>query len=384
MIGLGPDVLTGRAGDTTSRHRMYGRLCGQLTMIVSAWKDQGLMPTRVSDELMVYPTNSRSRVAFLWDAWVLGSRICRQHRVDLIVTQDPFATGLVGWLLRNRFKVPLLVGNHSFFFDNPHWIAEKPVQYRVFNWLGKRLIRRADALRVVNVAERDKYLNYGIPAVRVALLPTPVPLERFFAAPDPEAVRSIERRFGMTNKRVLLWVGSLHESVKDLETLLRAMAIVVAECSDARLMLVGDAAAAGRWKVLIEHLGIGESVCFAGRVAHEQLPAYYALSEFYVHSSRYEGLAKVMLEAAASGRAIVSTAVPGIEAVVEDGRTGLVSPVGDSGALARHMLELLRDPARARGMGSRGRDRIRSKFSAESMSTGIVDLWRDVVSGATR
>jgi glycosyltransferase involved in cell wall biosynthesis len=382
MIGLGPDVLTGRAGDTSRRHQLYGQLCGHLTMIVSAWSDQGLRPTRVSDELMVYPTNSTCRPAFLWDAWTLGSRVCREQQVDLIVTQDPFSTGVIGWLLKQRFKVPLLVGNHSSFFDNPHWIAEKPVQYRIFNWLGKRVIRRADALRVVNVAEREKYLRYGIPPARVTLLPTPVPLDRFFETQDPEKARAIAGRLEWTGKRILLWVGSVHEPVKDLDTLLRAMAMVVDEFPDAVLLLIGDARSAEQWKKLAEQLGIEQSVCFAGRVEHDELPAYYALSEFYVHSSRYEGLAKVMVEAAASARAIVSTAVPGVEAVIENGRTGLLSPVGDARSLAGNVVALLRDPARARQMGACGRELIRARFAADTMVASIVDLWRDVAAGS--
>lgn len=384
MIGLGPDVLTGRAGDTSRRHQLYGRLCGRLTMIVSSWKSQALEPARVSDELMVYPTSSCSRLWFLWDAWKTGSQVCREQRVDLIVTQDPFSTGLIGWLLKQRFNVPLLVGNHSCFFDNADWIAEKPIQYRIFNWLGKRVIRRADALRVVNVAEREKYLRFGISPSRVTLLPTPVPLERFFEAPDRDAVRAIEERFGLAGKRVLLWVGSIHEPVKDLETLLRAIAIVVKEVPETVLTLVGDDHSAGQWKSLAQRLRISASVCFVGRVPHDDLPPYYALSEFYFHSSRYEGLAKVMLEAAASGRAIVSTAVPGVEAVVEDGRTGLLSPIGDPNQLAQHAIELLRNSERARQMGVNARQLIRSRFSSGEMSTAIVDLWRNVVAGSSR
>lgn len=384
MIGLGPDVLTGRAGDTNRRHRRYAQLCGRLTMIVSAWKHQNLEPTRVSDELMVYPTNSRSRASFLWDAWTLGSRVCREQQVDLIVTQDPFATGLVGWLLKRRFTVPLLVGNHSCFFDNAHWIAEKPIRYRVFNWFGKRLIRQADALRVVNIAEREKYLRFGISPSRVSLLPTPVPLDRFLALQPSETIHALRRRLGFDGKRILLWVGSIHEAVKDLETLLRAMALIIKEVPDAVLVLVGDARSAGRWKGLAQDLGIAESVCFAGRVPHDDLPPYYALSEFYIHSSRYEGLAKVMLEAAASGRAIVSTAVPGVEAVLDDGSTGLLSPVGDAQALARHAIELLCDPERSRSMGARARQLVRSRFSSVDMSSAVVDLWRDVAAGAIR
>jgi glycosyltransferase involved in cell wall biosynthesis len=353
-------------------------------MIVSAWKDQTLQPTRVSDELMVYPTNSHSRASFLWNAWTIGARVCREQRVDLIVTQDPFSTGLVGWLLKRRFKLPLLIGNHSCFFDNVHWIAEKPVRYRVFNWLGKRLIRRADALRVVNGAEREKYLRFGISPSRVSLLPTPVPLDRFFEVQPAHKLRAIRQSMGLNGKRIVLWVGSIHEPVKDLETLLRTMALVIKQVPDAALLLVGDARSGGRWKDLAQQLGISGSVYFAGRVPHDDLPPYYALSEFYIHSSRYEGLAKVMLEAAASGRAIVSTAVPGIEAVVDQGRTGLLSPIGDAEALARHAIDLLRDSEKARRLGAEARLLIQSRFSTGAMSTAIVDLWRSVAARAAR
>lgn len=376
MIGLGPEVLTTDAGDVRARHLAYARAAGHLTMVVSSFHRDRLSPADLSPELTVHPTNSRNRWSFIADAIRAGNRVIRQSRVDLIVTQDPFATALVGYILKRRHGVPLVVGNHSQFLDNAHWIGERPLRYRLFNLLAHRMIHAADGLRVVNPAEREKYIRAGVDANRIAFIPTPVPLERFLTD-VPVASRELVRALLGISGPMLLWVGNPSQTVKDLPTLFDAIAHVRRERSDTTLVLAGDFAKsihAARARAS----GPGSGLCFLGQVSHNDLPAYYQAADLYVHSSRYEGLAKVMVEAAASGTAIVTTAVPGIEAVVDEGVTGLVAPIGNSRALADRILELLKDDARRREMGRRARELARERFSRERQIDNVVSLWRRV------
>jgi glycosyltransferase involved in cell wall biosynthesis len=76
-----------------------------------------------------------------------------------------------------------------------------------------------------------------------------------------------------------------------------------------------------------------------------------------------EGLPKVLVEAAASGRAIVATDAPGCREVVRDGWNGLLVPVRDAVALAEAIGRLLADPAERARMGARGRERVQDQFS---------------------
>src|SRR5688572_22165210 len=139
MFGIGPEILTSNSGDVRARHLEYGRQAGRLTMVVSSFRREGLAAEHLSDHLLVIPTNSRSRAGYLRDAWRIGSQICAREQVDIIVTQDPFATALVGMGLKKQFGIPIVVGNHSQFLDNQEWIAERPVRNRLFNLLAHRL-----------------------------------------------------------------------------------------------------------------------------------------------------------------------------------------------------------------------------------------------------
>lgn len=380
MIGLGPEVLTTDAGDVRARHVAYARAAGRLTMIVSSFRRDRLVATPVSPELTVHPTNSRNRWTFIADAVRTGHRVCRESKVDLIVTQDPFATALVGYLLKRRHRVPLVVGNHSQFLDNAHWIGERPVRYRLFNALAHRMIHVADGLRVVNTAEREKYIRAGVSADRIAFIPTPVPLDRFLTDVAPPAREALRQRLGIAGP-LLLWAGNPSQTVKDLPTLFEAVAHVRRARPDVTLALAGDFSRSPHAE-FARRSRADSGLCFLGQVSHTDLPAYYQAADVYVHSSRYEGLAKVMVEAAASGTPIVTTAVPGIEAVVEDGETGLVSPIGDSRALADRILDLLGDERRRREMGRRGRELARERFSRERQIEHVVALWRRVAEAA--
>ena len=86
---------------------------------------------------------------------------------------------------------------------------------------------------------------------------------------------------------------------------------------------------------------------------------------FVLPSFYREGLPKVLLEAAASGRAIVTTDMPGCRDTVEDGKTGIIVPPKDAKAVADAVITLLQDPERRRQMGLAGRELCRKKFAVE-------------------
>ena len=380
MIGLGPDVLTTDSGDARARHVAYAAAAGRLTMIVSSFRRDAVRPAQLTPHLAVIPTNSRNRWTFVVDALREGRRICRSGSVDLVVTQDPFATGLIGYILKRRYGMPLIMGNHSQFLDNPHWIAEHPIRYRLFNRLAYRLIHAADALRVVNPVEGAKYVRAGVREDRVYVLPTPVPLDRFLARVPPDRIADVRARIGAQGP-LLLWVGNPAQTVKDLPTLFAAFGQVRAVHPDAMLALAGDFSRSPH-AVQAAAPDARSGICFLGHVAHADLPAVFQASDLYVHSSRYEGLAKVMVEAAASGVPVVTTHVPGVEAVIENGITGLITPAGDARALARGILTLLRDAPRRHLMGQRARELAVARFSRGRQIDAIVSMWRDVAARA--
>jgi glycosyltransferase involved in cell wall biosynthesis len=88
-----------------------------------------------------------------------------------------------------------------------------------------------------------------------------------------------------------------------------------------------------------------------------------------------EGVPKALIEAAATGRAIVTTDVPGCREVVAAGENGLLVPPRDSAALAAALTTLLRDPVLRRRMGRTGRARAEREFSIESVVRQTLDVY---------
>lgn len=136
----------------------------------------------------------------------------------------------------------------------------------------------------------------------------------------------------------ILSVGRLTPS-KNYSLLLDAL-VLVRQKLDASLVILGRGEDEAILKEQAKNLGISKYVSLAGFV--EQPLAYYQQADLYVMSSDYEGLPNVLLEALSQGLPIVSTNCPtGPREILDNGKFGLLSPVGDAESLAENMVQSL-------------------------------------------
>jgi len=124
-----------------------------------------------------------------------------------------------------------------------------------------------------------------------------------------------------------------------------------------------------------QRLKIDEKVIFAGY--RRDIPRLLAGVDLYVHSSRFEGMPIAVLEAMASGRPIVATAVDGTRELIQDGVEGWLVPPDDVQALAQAIETALleRDEARRRGIAAR--HRAQARFNLDD----ILDAWEKALLG---
>ncbi len=382
MISLGDQVLTRPDDEVRRRHERYAAAAGHLTMIVSSTTRPAPAGGALSPHLAAYAVGGPKALFPLRALWT-ALRHARRP-VDLITTQDPFATGLVGLILARLLRAPLLVQNHASFIDNPVWIGEKPLQYRLFNRLGRWITRRADMNRVVNEMERQKVLALGVPPekVRVIQLANIAPFTGP-VAPDQVAARRAAWGLGDSN-RVLLWVGR-PVRIKRLPLLIRALARVATEEPDARLVLVGDMAAADDdLPAEAEACSVTPGVLLPGQIPFADLPAVYQMADVYVHASAMEGTCRAILEAGVSGLPVVAFDVPDVHALITDGENGFIAPDGDLETFAARVLTLLRDPALASKMGERGREMFIARYDPDRLFDAWMACWRDTAARSQR
>jgi glycosyltransferase involved in cell wall biosynthesis len=146
--------------------------------------------------------------------------------------------------------------------------------------------------------------------------------------------------------------------------------------TDARFVLVGETDPANPATIPEKQLRswVAEGVVeWWGR--REDMPHVFAEAAIVCLPSYCEGLPKVLLEAAASGRPIVATDVPGCREIVRHRENGFLVPVRDSEAIASAMLELLGDRSMRERMGRRGRQIVEDSFSVQQIVSETLDLY---------
>jgi len=112
---------------------------------------------------------------------------------------------------------------------------------------------------------------------------------------------------------------------------------------------------------------------------HEDMPQVFAQVHIVCLPSYREGLPKVLIEAAACGRPIVATDVPGCREIVRHNENGLLVPAKDPQALAAALNRLLNDAALRESMGKRGRAMVEAEFSTEYVVEQTLQLYKELL-----
>lgn len=355
-------------GDSAWRQQQYAQSVEHLWNIVYSSRRQGAT-RHIAGNAVAYPTRSRSRINFLIDAIRMGQRLIHDQAVDLIVTQDPFATGAAGYWLKRRFGIPLNVMIFSSFFNNPAWVSSAPVN-RILHALGKFIVKHADSIRVESPIEREMLMALGVSPERIWVVPLLVDLARFSQA-DGAAVRA-----KYPGRRLVLFAGRFVPE-KNLPVLIHTAALLRREFPHVLMLLVGD----GPFRSDLESLArqvAPESVEFTGVIPREELPGYFAASDAVVLPSIYEGIPTVLIEAAAAGKPIVTTPTRNVTDVVIPDETGFVVAASPE-AFAHRIGFLLRNPTTSVAMGARGRELAFARFGPDRVRADITRMWSETV-----
>jgi glycosyltransferase involved in cell wall biosynthesis len=226
---------------------------------------------------------------------------------------------------------------------------------------------------VQNRDDMTALMSLGIPKSRIALIPgSGVDVERFRPLPEPQGAPT----FG--------FVGRLLDD-KGVRTLIAAHRLLRARGLDARLLIAGTPdpanpasvteAEAKSWN---DELG----VTWLGHV--DDIAGLWARAHVAVLPSRREGLPLSLLEAAACGRAIVASNVPGCREIVIDDQTGLLVPVDNAPALADAMARLAGAPQLRARYAATARDLVVEKFAADIIGGQTVQLYRRLLDAPHR
>jgi glycosyltransferase involved in cell wall biosynthesis len=250
---------------------------------------------------------------------------------------------------------------------------------RADRWLDRWLLTRC--ARVITISPEVAQRFSGMPGqCKVVCIEHGMEVEIQVSEQDVAACR---QRLGVApGVPAVAIVGSL-EPRKGHEVLLRALPAVVAKHPQLRCVIAGVEPAGGsgyqaRMEALGRALGIEGHLIWAGFV--EQVPRLLAGMMCGVFPViQPEGFGRVVIEAAAVGRPTIATPLGALGRVIEDGRTGLLVPPGDAGALAAALNRLLGDPGLAARLGEAARRRAIERYRLDRVMRDVHALYEEVL-----
>jgi glycosyltransferase involved in cell wall biosynthesis len=306
-------------------------------------------------------------------------------------------------LAGRRFDVVHAVEESVFFALPAARLRGIPVIYDLDSWLSDQLtyaghvkspavvkllrrIERAALLRSALAITVSASLSDAVRAMHPGVLVAQIedsPIEEALRAPDPARVRSLRERFGIGERRAIVYTGNL-ESYQGIELLLPAFARVAGMRDDAVLVLVGGSSAQiEAVRARAAALGIADDrIVLTGQRPAEEMPEWMAMGSMLVSPRLHGGNTPLKLFSYMwSAIPIVATDLPTHTQVLDAQSAVLCQPT--PGEMARAILGVLDDPARFASMGARARARVARDYSREAFRRKLLAAY-DVLTPAVR
>jgi glycosyltransferase involved in cell wall biosynthesis len=350
--------------------------------IASPGPEERALASRGIAFLAVPISRNFTPLADLLSLWRLV-RVMRRDRFAIIHTHTPKA-GLLGQLAARLAGVPVVVNTiHGFYFHE----RMRPLARRFYILMEKIAARCSTHIFSQNAEDLATAGREGIARPpQVELLGNGIDLTRF----DPRAItaedeRACRRAVALPEDApVVGFVGRLAAERKGFRDFLAAAKVIAGRLPSVRFVIVGEAdhgkPDAVEPAVAAEY-GIADRCLFLGQRANAELPPLYKIMSVLVLPSVFEGIPRMVMEAAAMGVPAVVTDVKGNREVVTHDSNGLLVPFGDVPALAAAILRVLTEPETARRMSAAALEMAAGHFDERLVFAKVQDTYARLLRG---
>lgn len=304
-------------------------------------------------------------------------------RPDVVVATSPqFLCGCAGALLSVLRRVPFVLEIRDIWPESIAAVGavRKSFPLRVLERIERWMYGRATRIVTVGEGYRDRLVERGVAAGRIAVIPNAPDWELFSPRPPDENVR---REFDLGNRFVCAYVGTIGMA-SGLHVVLRAAAVLKSRNrNDVVFLLVGDGAIYEDLLAEAQCQGL-DNIRFAGLQPKARIPPLLATADAcLVHLKRQPLFRSVlpskMLEAAAMARPIIM----GVEGYAADllnrMNGGIAIEPENAEALIAAIDRLIRDPAGARQMGLSAYHYVREHFNLDKLASAYESLLCEVI-----
>lgn len=292
-----------------------------------------------------------------WSLVTRLSKLFKERKVDVVHSHN-WGTFIYSVLGAKLAHVPIIHGEHG---KNPDEMGrESSVRRFTKSQLGRRL----DLLTTVSQTLADEWAKeYRVPAEKIQWIPNGVDSVRFSPETDKTQFRV---NLGLPGSASVVGTVGRMDSLKNVEVLIAAFAQLAAKIPEAYLLLVGTGPSESTLRKQAEESGFADRIKFLGH--RSDTPDVFAAMDVFVLPSKFEGMSNVLLEAMASGLAVVCADLPAHrEVFVPDVEGILVSPC-EAQNLSNALAKLVVQPEQRARLGAAARARILKDFDLMRMT----------------
>lgn len=282
----------------------------------------------------------------------LGTKFNKHLKFDFLVSYDPLFFGVsavvLKWLTRARVVMEINghLGEAAFIQGGD---LRQNFKRKLICSIARMCLKNADIVKCLNQRQVQEWSG-SVKARRVFIFSDFVPTHIF----DPAQAK---------DDRYVLFVGHPFH-LKGVDILIAAFLKIADKFPDIRLKIIGHCHGGDLERTRYIKMANHPRVEILKPVSYPDIVRIFQNCTFFVLPSRSEAMGRVLIEAMASGKAVLGSRVGGIPDVIEDGKNGFLFECGDAEDLAVKMEKLLSDENLRIEMGQRGKEVVDEKFSS--------------------
>lgn len=294
-------------------------------------------------------------------------RSAQQHHFTLLHSHGYKGNILFGGLTLSIRKIPILATVHGYTS-----MARGLSKMRVYEWLDRMVLRRLDAVVLVNQG------MMGHPRLKTARYRRCSVIDNGIEAHVKTDIHPLDRHLVKfcDHPFVVGAVGRL-SSEKGFQILVNAFAQAVQSGLPGRLLIIGEGRCRASIEAQVKALNMQERVCLPGFI--EGAADYLPLFSLLCIPSLTEGLPITLLEAMRAGTPVIASQVGGIPHVVSHNRSALLTPPDDVIALKEAILRMYREPVLREELIRNAGQRFSEKYTSRQMAMRYLNLYRRIL-----
>lgn len=313
-----------------------------------------------------------------WSSYRSLLRLLKEIRPEIVHTHSSKA-GILGRRAANKLGIPAVHTIHGAAF---HY-GQKWYAYHLYRWLERQAGPGTAKFISVADAMTDQYVAAGVaPRAKFVTISSGFEVEPFLN--PPHSRETVRRELGIADDEIVIGkVGRLFP-LKGHEFVIAAAGEVLRRCPKVRFLFVGDGILRTQYEERLAAAGLRDRFVLTGLVPPTQIPELLHAMDIVVHTSLWEGLARVLPQGLIAGKPVVSYDVDGAREVVIPGETGYLLPPQSIPELVEALCELAGDAALRARLGTAGRARFTDQFRHQTMTRRIREVYAEVLGGGKR